>query len=638
MKTLPFGTWPSPITPDAIVAETIRLASITLDSGRIGWLEGRPAEGGRNVLVRTDEAGRAVDVTPTPFNVRSRVHEYGGGAYAVSGDHVWFSNFEDGRVYMQAGTAAPVPLTAAGPARFADLTVDRGRQRLLAVRETHDDGAPPVNDLVAISVDDGSVRTIASGHDFFAAPAPSPDGRHLAWLAWDQPDMPWDAAALWLAELDRDGVPGTPVRVAGGSGRSAFQPAWAPDGALWCVTDPEGWWNLYRWHDGELRCMHRTEREFGKPLWQLGTTTFGFDGNGCVVCTWRSGGAWRLGRLESSGAMTEVPSPWTSIDSLVVDGSTAAFIGGAPDRSASVVSLDLRSGETRVHRSSSAISIDESLLSRPVALGWPTGDGSEIAHGYYYPPRNESYRAPAGETPPLVVMSHGGPTGATSDALNPATQFWTSRGFAVLDVDYRGSTGYGRAYRERLYGEWGVVDVEDCVAGALHLAETGRADRRRLAIRGGSAGGYTTLAALTFHDAFGAGASYYGISDLEVLAADTHKFEARYLDRLVGEWPADRDVYRARSPLHHASRLGCPIIFFQGLDDRVVPPNQAELMVDALDRQGLPVACLMFEGEGHGFRGADTIRRCLEAELLFYARVFGFEPADTLAPVEIRNL
>ena len=638
MKTLPFGTWPSPITPDAIVAETIRLASITLDSGRIGWLEGRPAEGGRNVLVRADETGRAVDVTPTPFNVRSRVHEYGGGAYAVSGDHVWFSNFEDGRVYMQTGTAAPVPLTAECPARFADLTVDRGRQRLLAVRETHDDGAPPVNDLVAISVDDGSVRTIASGHDFFAAPAPSPDGRHLAWLAWDQPDMPWDAAALWLAELDRDGVPGTPVRVAGGSGRSAFQPAWAPDGALWCVTDPEGWWNLYRWHDGELRCMHRAEREFGKPLWQLGTTTFGFDGNGCVVCTWRSGGAWRLGRLESSGAMTEVPSPWTSIDSLVVDGSTAAFIGGAPDRSASVVSLDLRSGETRVHRSSSAISIDESLLSRPVALGWPTGDGSEIAHGYYYPPRNESYRAPAGETPPLVVMSHGGPTGATSDALNPATQFWTSRGFAVLDVDYRGSTGYGRAYRERLYGEWGVVDVEDCVAGALHLAETGRADRRRLAIRGGSAGGYTTLAALTFHDAFRAGASYYGISDLEVLAADTHKFEARYLDRLVGEWPADRDIYRARSPLHQASRLGCPIIFFQGLDDRVVPPNQAELMVDALDRQGLPVACLMFEGEGHGFRGADTIRRCLEAELLFYARVFGFEPADALAPVNIRNL
>ena len=638
MKTLPFGTWSSPITPDAIVAETIRLASITLDSGRIGWLEGRPAEGGRNVLVRTDEAGRAVDVTPTPFNVRSRVHEYGGGAYAVSGDHVWFSNFEDGRVYMQAGTAAPVPLTAEGPARFADLTVDRGRQRLLAVRETHDDGAPPVNDLVAISVDDGSVRTIASGQDFFAAPAPSPDGRRLAWLAWDQPDMPWDAASLWLADLDGKGNPGTPVRIAGGSGSSAFQPAWSPDGALWCVVDPQGWWNLHRLHDGELRCMHRAESEFGKPLWQLGMTTYGFDAGGGVVCTWRSDGAWRLGRLDPDGAMTPIPLPWTSVDSLVVDGSTAAFIGGAPDRSAEVVSLDLESGESRVHRTSSALAIDEDILSRPVALSWPTGGGDEVAHGYYYPPRNTSYRAPAGEAPPLVVMSHGGPTGCTSDTLSPATQFWTSRGFAVLDIDYRGSTGYGRAYRERLYGEWGVVDVEDCVAGALHLAETGRADRKRLAIRGGSAGGYTTLAALTFHDAFRAGASYYGICDLEVLAADTHKFEARYLDRLVGEWPADRDVYRARSPLHHASRLGCPIIFFQGLDDRVVPPNQAELMVDALDRQVLPVACLMFEGEGHGFRQADTIRRCLEAELLFYARVFGFEPADAPAPVEIRNL
>ena len=638
MKTLSFGTWSSPITPDAIVAETVRLAAVSLDAGRLGWLEGRPGEGGRNVLVRTDGAEQATDITPPPFNVRSRVHEYGGGAYAVSGDRVWFSNFEDGRIYVQRGSAAPAALTAASSARFADLTVDHARRRLIAVRETHREGAPPINDLVAISVADGSVRVLASGHDFFASPAPSPDGRQLAWLSWNQPDMPWDAAALWLGELGRDGVPRSPVRIAGGSGCSAFQPAWSPDGALWCVVDPDGWWNLHRWYDGELRCVHRADEEFGKPLWQLGTTTFGFDAGGCVVCTWRREGAWRLGRLDPDGEMTEIPSPWTSIDSLVVEGSTAAFIGGAPDRTAAVASLDLASGETRVHRTSSALSIDDRILSRPVALTFPTGGADEVAHGYYYPPRNASCRAPAGESPPLLVMSHGGPTGCTSDTLNPATQFWTSRGFAVLDVDYRGSTGYGRAYRERLYGEWGIADVEDCAAGAVHLAETGRADRERLAIRGGSAGGYTTLCALTFHDVFRAGASYYGISDLEVLATDTHKFEARYLDRLVGEWPADRDIYRARSPLHHASRLGCPIIFFQGLDDRVVPPNQAELMVDVLDRQGLPVACLMFEGEGHGFRQADTLRRCLEAELLFYARVFGFEPADALAPVEIRNL
>ena len=638
MNTLPFGTWPSPITSDAIVAETFRLSSVSLNAGRIGWLEGRPGEGGRNVLVRTDGAEGKTDITPPPFNVRSRVHEYGGGAYAVSGDRVWFSNFDDGRIYLQEGTRAPAPLTSEGVARFADLTLDPVRRRLLAVRETHRDAAPPVNDLVTLSTDVGSVRVLASGHDFFAAPAPSPDGRQLAWLAWDQPDMPWDSAALWLADLDRHGVPGMPVRIAGGSGCSAFQPAWAPDGALWCVTDPDGWWNLHRWHDGALRCMFRAECEFGKPLWQLGTTTFGFDGRGCVVCTWRSDGAWRLGRLEPNGTMTEVPSPWTNIDSLVVDGSTAAFIGGAPDRSAAVVSLDLESGDTRVHRTSSALCIDHGTLSRPVAFAFPTGDRDEVAHGYHYPPCNASYRAPAGESPPLVVMSHGGPTGATSDTLNPVTQFWTSRGFAVLDVDYRGSTGYGRAYRERLYGEWGVVDVQDCIAGALHLAVTGRADRQRLAIRGGSAGGYTTLAALTFHDVFRAGASYYGISDLEVLAEGTHKFEARYLDRLVGAWPEERGIYRARSPLHHASRLGCPIIFFQGLDDRVVPPNQAELMVDALDRQGLPVACLVFEGEGHGFRHAGTIRRCLEAELVFYGQVFGFEPADALAPVPIRNL
>ena len=703
MKTLPYGAWPSPITPDAIVADTVRLSAVSLDAGRIGWLEGRPGEGGRNVLVRAGlradvagtphDAGRPADATPPPFNVRSRVHEYGGGAYAVSGDRIWFSNDPDGRIYVQAAGAAPVPLTAEGSARFADLVFDPVHRRLLAVRETHRDGAPPANDLVEVSITGGAVRVLASGHDFYAAPAPGPDGRRLAWLAWDQPDMPWDAATLYLADLDRDGLPGAPRRIAGGPGCAAFQPAWSPDGALWCVADPDGWWNLHRWRDGALRCMYRADSEFGKPLWQLGTTTFGFDAAGCVVCTWRSGGAWRLGRLDpDGGAMTPIPLPWTSIDSLVVDGSTAAFIGGAPDRSAAVVSVDLESGESRVHRVSSALSIDGDMLSRPVAIsfpsgggylagggfptgsghpaggsfpagsgypaggslptgggfpsgsGRPAGGGEEVTHGYYYPPCNASCRGPAGESPPLLVMSHGGPTGAASDTLNPTTQFWTSRGFAVLDVDYRGSTGYGRAYRERLYGAWGVADVEDCVAGALHLADTGRADRDRLAIRGSSAGGYTTLAALTFHDVFRAGASYYGICDLEVLAADTHKFEARYLDRLVGAWPAERDVYRARSPLHHAARLGCPIIFFQGLDDRVVPPNQAELMVDALDRRGLPVAYLRFEGEGHGFRKAATIRRCLEAELFFYARVFGFEladapaPADAPASVEIRNL
>ena len=638
MKTLPYGTWPSPITPDAIVAETIRLSSVSLDGDHICWLEGRPAEGGRNVLVRADPSGGREDLAPQPYNVRSGVHEYGGGAYAVAGSRVWFSNFADGRIHARDGAAAQAPLTAQGSARFGDLTLDLGRRRLLAVREAHRGDAPPANDLVAISIDDGSQRVLASGHDFYAAPAPSPDGRHLAWLAWDQPDMPWDAAALWLAELDGDGTPGKPIRIVGGSGCSAFQPAWAPDGALWFVADPDGWWNLHRFKGGELRCMHRTEHEFGKPLWQLGTTTFGFDASGSVVCTWRAGDGWRLGRLDSNGSMNEISLPWTSIDSLAVQGSTAAFIGGAPDRSSEVVAVELETGVTRVLRRSSALPIDDRLLSGPVALRYPTGEGGEIAHGYHYPPHNASCRAPAGERPPLLVLSHGGPTGATDDTLSPSIQFWTSRGFAVLDVDYRGSTGYGRAYRERLYGKWGVVDVEDCVAGARHLAETGHADPARLAIRGGSAGGYTTLAALTFHDAFRAGASYYGICDLEVLAADTHKFEARYLDRLVGEWPAERDVYRARSPLHHASRLGCPIIFFQGLDDRVVPPNQAELMASELDRQRLPVACLMFEGEGHGFRKAETVRRCLEAELSFYGRVFGFEPADDLPPLDIRNL
>ncbi len=653
MKTCPFGAWPSPITAEAISAGSLRLSSPAIEGGRIVWLEIRPEEGGRSVFMRCDEDGGVEEMTPAPFSVRSRVHEYGGGAYAFRGDRLWFSNEADGRIMVrEKPSLAPRPLTAAPDAstpcehRFGDLTLDRANARLLAVRERHSGpNAQPINDLVAISLESGAVRSIASGHDFYASPAPSPDGRRLAWLAWDQPDMPWDAAILYLADIDDQGLPThTPRRLMGGpmddtpgTGVAAFQPAWAADGSLWFVADPDGWWNLFRWRDGDIRCMHRAEHEFGKPLWQLGTTTFGFDGHGDVICSRRDPAGWRLGRLRESGIET-FDLPWTNIDGLRVEGDTAVFIGGAPDRCTAVVSVDLATGRSRIVRESSPSDIDEGYLSRPVAVSFPTLGEDEHAHAFAYAPHNTGYRAPEGERPPLLVILHGGPTSASSDAFNPMIQFWTSRGFAVLDVDYRGSTGYGRAYRERLYGQWGVADVEDCVAGAMHLVARGQADRRALAIRGGSAGGYTALAALAFHDVFRAGASYYGICDLEVLAQDTHKFEARYLDRLIGDWPAARDLYRARSPLHHVSQVDCPTIFFQGLDDRVVPPNQSELMVKALDRQGLPVAALTFEGEGHGFRQAPTLRRCLEAELLFYGRVFGFEPADPIEPLEIRNL
>ena len=650
MKTCPFGAWPSPITAEAIAADSIRLHSPTIEDGRIAWLEIRPEEGGRSVFVCEDENGGIEAFTPAPFSVRSRVHEYGGGAYAFRGGRLWFSNEADGRIMVQEKSSAlPLPVTGApDPSttcehRFGDLTLDRANARLLAVRERHSgSNAPPVNDLVAISIESGAVRSIASGHDFYASPAPAPDGRRLAWLAWNQPDMPWDAAALYMVDIDDEGLPvDSPRRVMGGrmggSGIAAFQPSWSPDGSLWFVADPDGWWNLFRRREGDIRCMHRAQHEFGKPLWQLGTTTFGFDGHGDVICSWRDSTGWRLGRLRSSG-LESFDLPWTNIDGLRVDGDTAVFLGGAPDRSTAVVSVDLATGHSRIVRKSNEADIDERFLSRPTSISFPTTGEDECAHAFAYAPHNTECRAPEGDLPPLLVILHGGPTSAGSDAFNPMIQFWTSRGFAVLDIDYRGSTGYGRAYRERLYGQWGVVDVEDCVAGAMHSVAQGQADRRALAIRGGSAGGYTALAALAFHDVFRAGASYYGICDLEVLANDTHKFEARYLDRLIGDWPAARDLYRARSPLHHVSQVDCPIIFFQGLDDRVVPPNQSELMFDALDRQGLPVAALTFEGEGHGFRQAKTLRRCLEAELLFYGRVFGFEPADPIEPLEIRNL
>ncbi len=649
MKHGPCDRWLSPISTEVVIG-TIDLSSVTLADGAVYWLEGRPCEGGRSVLVRASDFGvQPVDVTPSEkclapqekspheqytYDVGSGVHEYGGGAYVVSGDRVWFSNMRDGRIHAQT-TGKPTPLTPDGePAgakecRYADLVADPLRRRLLAVRETHWHGTPATNDLVSVLMDGGAVQVLASGHDFYAAPTPSPDGRHLAWLAWNQPDMPWDGAALWLTELDRDGIPRTPVRIAGGSGSAVFQPAWSPDGALWCVADPDGWWNLHCWRDGELRCMYRTEREFGRPLKELGMRTFGFDARGSVVCTWRDGGAWRLGRLDPNGAMTEIPLPWTTIGPLAVEGSTAAFVGGAPDRGAAVVSLDLDTGDWREHRRSIEPPLDASTVSRPFMLTYPTGDGSEVAHGYYYPPCYPDVRKRDGyPPPPLLVTSHGGPVGATTDTLDPNIQFWTTRGFAVLDVDYRGSTGYGRAYRERIYGEWGVVDVEDCIAGALHLVETGRADPNRLAIRGESASGYTALRALTFHDVFRAGAIYYGVCDLWRLAAETHKFEARYLDRLIGPRPAALSTYRARSPLYHASRLRCPVIFFQGLEDPVVPPSQAESMKDALDRQGIRADYVSFEGEGHGFRIAETRRKCLEAELRFYRDVFWSQPSS----------
>ena len=637
-KIAPYGSWSSPITAEQIASGSIGLGQIALDGRDIYWSEMRPAEAGRHAIVRLRE-GVTEDVLPAPFSARTRAHEYGGGAYTVADGVIYFSNDGDQCLYRLPPEGTPQLITPQGSRRYADAAIDSRRQRIVCVCEDHRAGGEPVNTIVAVNLDGrGEPVSLVSGHDFYASSRLSPDGAQLAWLAWNHPDMPWDGTELWLADIAPSGSLSNQRRVAGSRDESVFQPAFAPDGTLYFVSDRSHWWNLYRWRDGQVEAVAPRKAEFGLPQWVFGMSTYAFASARQIVCAFNREGTWRLALLDTETRRMEiVETPFTDIGAIAADHGEAVFVAASPTMLPAVVRLDLTTHRYEILRSSSTAAPDAGYLAAPQALTYPVS-GGEPAHAFYYPPANRDFRAPAGAKPPLLVLSHGGPTSATSSALNLKLQYWTSRGFAVLDVNYRGSTGYGRDYRLKLEGQWGVADVEDCLAGARYLVERGLADAARLAIRGGSAGGYTTLCALTFHDLFRAGASYYGVSDLESLARDTHKFEARYLDRLIGRYEAHRDLYRDRSPIYHVDRLSCPVIFFQGLEDKVVPPDQAEKMVQALRAKGIPVAYVPFAGESHGFRRAENIRRALEAELYFYSRIFGFTPADAIAPVTIANL
>ncbi|HSD97934.1 MAG TPA: S9 family peptidase [Sulfuricaulis sp.] len=637
-KTAPYGSWSSPITAEQIASGSIGLGQIALDAQDIYWSEMRPTEAGRHAIVRLRD-GVTTDVLPAPFSARTRAHEYGGGAFTVADGVIYFSNDGDQRLYRLPPEGAPQPITPLDSRRYADTEIDLWRQRIVCVCEDHRAGGEPVNTIVAVNLDGrGEPVNLVSGHDFYASPRLSTDGKQLAWLAWNHPDMPWDGTELWLADITLNGSLGNQRRVAGNRDESVFQPAFAPDGTLYFVSDRSRWWNLYRFRSGQLEALAPMEAEFGQPQWVFGMSTYAFASERHIVCAFNREATWRLALLDTETRRIEiVETPFSDIGSVAADHGKAVFVAASPTMLPAVVHLDLTTRRHEILRSSSTAAPDAGYLAAPQTLAYPVS-GGESAHAFYYLPTNRDYRAPAGAKPPLLVLSHGGPTSATSSALNLKLQYWTSRGFAVLDVNYRGSTGYGRDYRLKLEGQWGVADVEDCLAGARYLVERGLADEKRLAIRGGSAGGYTTLCALTFHDLFCAGASYYGVSDLESLAHDTIKFEARYLDRLIGPHQAQRDVYRNRSPIYHVDRLSCPVIFFQGLEDKVVPPDQTEKMVNALRTKGIPVAYVPLAGESHGFRRADNIRRALEAELYFYSRIFGFTPTDAIAPVMIENL
>jgi len=692
-----YGSWASPITARLIAESGIALGGLQAAAGELFWVEMRPLEEGRSVLVRRTADGEIVDVVPATSNSRTLVQEYGGGIYALhaaagGGVTAYFSEFEDQRLYrLDAGGAGGEatsgeaasgarPITPAPPeprsVRYADGRVTPDGRTLVCVRERHEDGEV-TNELVALPTDGSAApRVVAAGHDFYAAPRLSPDGRRLAWLSWDHPQMPWDGTELWVADLTAAGGLAAERRVAGGPAESVLQPAWSPDGRLHFVSDRGGWWNLYRYEGGRGAsaagaddASHVTARaplaaEFAKPSWVFGLQNYDFLPDGRIAATFGQDGVEHLGLIDPARpGIAPLPCELTTFSSLVVLGEQVAVIGGGAARAAAVALVDPENGAVREVRRSKTVDIDPGYMSAPEPITFPTSypagsivgsladelegaaglggaaDDGLTAHALYYPPANRDFEAPPGERPPLIAMSHGGPTSAAYPQLSFDIQYWTSRGVGVVDVNYGGSTGYGRAYRERLRGNWGIVDTIDCINAARYLADRGDADPARIAVQGSSAGGYTTLNALTRHRFFAAGASNFGLADLEVFATGgTHKFESQYLIGLIGPYPQMAAVYRERSPIHHVDDIACPVIVLQGLDDTIVPPAQAEIIVAALKKKGLPYAYLAFPGEQHGFRKAENILRSQEAELYFYGRVFGFAPADEIEPVPIENL
>lgn len=634
----PYGNWNSPITAEQIAQGNIRLSEPRWGAGdepTVYWLEGRPLERGRSVIVVQEGNASPRDGIPAGMSAHTKVNEYGGGNFVVGASGgIFFSEGSDQRIYHIIPGQEAIAVTPEGPWRYADLVEDRHRQRLICVREDHSaEGREPVTTLVAVRLGAAGeevpepVSVLVEGHDFYSSPRISPDGTRLCWLSWDHPNMPWDGTELWVADLDAEGRLIDRRRVAGGPNESIFQPEWSPRGQLHFVSDRTGWWNHYRvGADGNVDWQWRQDADFGLPQWVFGMSAYGILSDGRLLCTWLEEGISRLGLLDPERQQLQpIATPLTEIEDLQVRGDQALLIGASQTDLPAVLQLDLTTHSCSVLRRSGEWALDPADVSIPEAIEFPT-DGGLTAHGFFYRPAHRSVEGPPGERPPLLVMSHGGPTSATSTGLRPTIQYWTTRGIAVLDVNYGGSTGYGRAYRDRLKGRWGIVDVADCVNGARYLVERGWVDGERMAIRGGSAGGYTTLCALTFTDHFRAGASYYGVSDLAILEVDTHKFESRYTHSLVAPYPERADLYAERSPLQHVDRLQTPVIFFQGLDDKVVPPNQATLMVEALRSKGIPVEYVAYPGEGHGFRQAMTIRDALERELAFYGRVLGFDP------------
>ena len=640
----PCGSWPTPVTADLVVRASRTLSGVATDGEVVYWSEMRPEEGGRTQIVRLEPGGVPTDLLPEGANARSQVHEYGGGAWWVRAGVVWYVDWSDQRLRRLDPGGEPVVLTAEAPeggsVRWADGDVNPHDGRLALVRETHPVGSrgavDVVNEIVVLD-HAGAADTVACGSDFASDPRWSPDGSALAWLEWDHPAMPWDASTLKVQTLM--GV----STVAGGvdvAEEGICQPQWAPDGSLWFCSDRDDWWSLYRWtlEDGVQRMVDRPG-DVGRPKWTFGPKRYAFLPDGRVVLAILHEGNDSVCLLEPDGTLVDLPVDSTCVEDMAASGTAVVLVGSSPTAEPAVRRLDLAGGQVEDLSAPRDLGLGPEWFSLPAHIEFPGGDGRPT-YANFYPPTSPTAAPLEGELPPLIVMLHGGPTSNAVTTLSVARQFWTTRGFAVVDVDYGGSTGYGRAYRNRLRGQWGVLDVGDCVAAVTWLVGQGWVDPDRVVIRGGSAGGFTVLMALAVSDVFAAGADHYGVADVGALARDTHKFESRYLDNLIAPYPQERELYVERSPLSHLDSLTSPLVVFQGADDQVVPPAQSEMIVSALREKRLPVAYRLYEGEQHGFRRADNIVDSLQAELSFYSQVLGFElPEDEGIPtLPVENL
>ena len=625
MKTMqPFGTWPSAISPEIVSSAAPKISSIQSYKDQLFWVESRPQESGRNVIVSQDKDGITHDLLPEPYSHSSRVHEYGGMAYTLSGDTLYFVNGADQCIYkLDIGSnQQPTAITDPGP-RFADLIVDSVNNRLIAVCEQHSDQTEPENYLAAVSLDKSNQQPqrLAWGADFYAYPRISPNGKNLCWIEWNHPNMPWDSTQLCCADIQGNSLSKKRLVAGADDNEAIFQPQWSPDNQLYYVSDRNNWWNIYSADSGIALDM---PAEFATPLWKFGMSTYDFIDSNTIACLWTQQGTWHCGFIDiTNKTLNTINSAYKSMQAACCHNGKLHMVAGAPNIADEVVAVSQRDIIESVY-SPSSLDVESDNLAIPESICFPTANNERV-QAFFYAPTHSQYAGMDKELPPVIAICHGGPTGATDCGLNLKIQYWTNQGFAVVDINYRGSTGFGRNYRHALTGAWGLSDIEDTQYAINYLVAQQKVDPKRCIIRGSSAGGYTVLSALTFTDTFKAGASLYGIGNLETLVSDTHKFESLYLNKLVGPYPAQKEIYQQRSPINHIDQLNCPVIFLQGLEDKVVPPNQAKIMVESLRNKGIDVEYVEFPDEGHGFRKSENIIRAMEAELAFYSDIFNLK-------------